>query len=412
MARKKLFQTSKELIEGYELNNTKYGTRKVSLYGKTLPSGKVSLIFYGRNGGRAIRKSTGTILDIETDIAIKRANEEKVRLQRIKCDTLNSDAERKGAGFTPSIKANANLLAYVAKVGQDELNRTGLKRSYYHHLKSLAKHIVRYAGEGVTFKDVDLKWCVGFIDYLKSDAINLNYQQAKDQSKRKELGISQNSQVRLQRNLSYVLNKAVKASLISANPMQSLNKDDKVKPVSGTRHYLEQSEVMTLINTPYLHGVHHIKEAFLFSCYTGLRYSDLKQLRPSHFHSDKNGTYLSIMMQKTKEPLKVYVPKVALNLLPVNHNNEEDGLVFHLPKNDYANEALHKWLSDAGITDRKITFHCARHTVATTLLSNGLPLAVVGKQLGHLKLATTQIYAKIVDDAQKTAATKIDELFS
>lgn len=117
-------------------------------------------------------------------------------------------------------------------------------------------------------------------------------------------------------------------------------------------------------------------------------------------------------MIKTQESLKVYVPQIAIDLLPVADESETDGLIFKLPKNDYANEALHKWLQDAGITDRPITFHCARHTVATVLLSNGLPLAVVGKQLGHRKLATTQVYAKIVEDAQKSAANKIDELFS
>lgn len=412
MARKKLYQTTSELIEGYELNNTKYGTRKVSLYGKALPSGKVSLVLYGRSGGKAVRKSTGAILELENDLQTKRANEEKIRLQRIKCDTLNADAERADAGFSPTVKSNASLLLFVDQVAKDEYDRTQNKRSYFYSLQSLAKHITAYASANVTFKEVDLNWCRGFLEYLKSDALDFNYLRSPDPKKRKKLHISQNSQVRLQRNLSYVLNKAVKASLIASNPMQSLDKDEKVKPKDGTRYYLEQSEVQTLIDTPYTHGKHHIKEAFLFSCYTGLRFSDLKQLRRSHFHNDRNGTYLALKMIKTQESLKVYVPQIAIDLLPVADESETDGLIFKLPKNDYANEALHKWLQDAGITDRPITFHCARHTVATVLLSNGLPLAVVGKQLGHRKLATTQVYAKIVEDAQKSAANKIDELFS
>lgn len=130
----------------------------------------------------------------------------------------------------------------------------------------------------------------------------------------------------------------------------------------------------------------------------------------SDFHLDKNGTYLKIVMQKTKEPLKVYVPSVAMQVLPDVADDETP--VFSLPKNETANTSLKKWLKDAGITDRPITFHSARHSAATLLLSNNVPLAVVSKQLGHLKSSTTEIYAKIVDEAQKVASSKMDDLFT
>ena len=132
-------------------------------------------------------------------------------------------------------------------------------------------------------------------------------------------------------------------------------------------------------------------------------------IRQADFHRDDLGAYLRIKMVKTHEPLKIYVPDVALRLLP----KTEDGNtpLFNLPKNDYANQTLRRWLEDAKITGRKITFHCGRHSAATLLLSAGLPLAVVGKQLGHLKASTTEIYAKLVDEAQRSAAAKMDELF-
>lgn len=410
MARRKLFQTAVELIEGYELNGHRYKSRKLYLIGKSLPSGNVSLIMYGRNEGRCVRISTGVILECETNLVIKRANEEKVKLEQIKCNDRNTELERREAGFVPAPKSNALFVDYLLQLAQSEYERTGIKRSYCYNLKALALHVEAYDRRDVRFKDITINWIQGFLDYLKNDALNFNYLRTSDKEKQKEIRISQNSQCRLQRNLNYALNRAVKAKIIVSNPMAGLDREDIVKQVSGTRFYLTEDEIKKLIETPYTHGIHSIKEAFLFACYTGLRYSDLKAITKRDFHRDKNGVYLRIIMQKTKEPLKVYVPKVALSLIP--SNDLDDVPVFYLPKNDCANANLRKWLKDAGITDRPITFHCARHSAATLLLSNGIPLAVVSKQLGHLKSSTTEIYAKLVDEAQKSAASKMDDLFT
>lgn len=405
----KLYRTAKELIEGYELNGNGYKSRKLYLVGKPLPSGKVSLIKYGRTNGKRVRISTGTILECETNLTIKKQNEEKVRLRRVECDSENADLERMDAGFQPAPKNRENFIEFLLKVAQDEYTRTKNKRSYYYCLKALAAHVETYGGANVEFKAITLDWIQGFLHYLKTEALNFNYLRSKDKKRRKEVRLSQNSQCRLQRNLNFVLNKAVKAKKLPSNPMSGLEQDEKVKQESGTRYYLTEEEIKKLIETPYTHSIHNIKEAFLFACYTGLRYSDLSAITKKDFRTDKNGVYLDIVMQKTKDPLKVYVPQVALDLI---QNVSGKVPVFNLPKNDNANKHLKKWLDDAGITDRHITFHSARHSAATLLLSNGIPLAVVGKQLGQKKSSTTEIYAKLVDDAQKGAANKMDDLFA
>lgn len=397
-------------MEGYGLNGHKYKSRRIYLIGKPLASGGVSILFYGRNNGQRVRVSTGKVLEKELTQQIKIANEEKMRLLQIECDAKNIELERTEAGFAPKPKSRASFLEYLDILGASEYERTGIKESYFNNLKALKLHIEAYWGTNVRFNDITLEWIQGFIDYLKRDALNFNYLRAHDPKRRKEVHISQNSQCRLQRNLNYALNKAVKAKIISTNPMASLDTDEKVKPQNGTRYYLTEEEVKLLMNTPYLHGKYHIKQAFLFSCYTGLRFSDLKRITLGNFHVDKNGTYLKIVMQKTKESLKVYVPSVAMSILP--DVADDDIPVFYLPKNETANISLRKWLKDAGITDRPITFHSARHSAATLLLSNNVPLAVVSKQLGHLKSSTTEIYAKIVDEAQKVASSKMDDLFN
>ena len=417
MARTKFFRTPQDLIEGYGLGNKKRGARNVWLDGRILPSGKVSLVKVlphtvskGKRSGEKI--STGAILIPETSMEIKRQNEEKVRLWKISIDSENVDREREGAGFVPEVKNKVLLLDYIKKVGDNALSETGNRHSVYATMNSLAKHVEAFSGSSTKFEDVSLTWVRNFITYLKCDALNLNFTRTKKEEKKQEKHLSQNSQNRLIRNINFVLNKAVQAHYIARNPMMEVPAKEKVSQKQGTREYLTLEEVKMLINTPFTHSPksnYDIRNSFLFACFTGLRFSDLKALRKIDFHKDRNGTYISITMIKTKEPLKVYIPEVALQYVPKRDNL--DSLVFHLPKNDYSNESLRKWAKDAGIKDKLVTFHVARHTSATLLLSEGVPLAAVQKQLGHTKSQTTEIYAKIVDDAQRKAISKFDDMF-
>lgn len=407
--RKRFYTDAQMLIEGYGLISHR-GERKVNLVGKPLASGNVSLVRYGCTNGKRVREYTGVILEVETSQQKKLENDNKVREQRALCDALNADLTRKEAGFAPKVKAKASLLEYVAYLKDEALKETGNKHSYYSTLNSLAKHIEIFDA-GVKFGEVDLEWVYSFLDYLKRDALNINFLRAKDVAKRSEIHLSQNSQNRLIRNLNYVMNKAVRAGIIASNPMQGLDKKDKVSAKTGTRTYLTKDEVERLVATPYLTtNSRNVKEAFLFSCMTGLRYSDLTHLTLADFHKDEVGTYIAITMVKTKEPLKVYVPDGALRLIEGLGKGKGEPL-FSLPKNDHANVCLQRWAMSAGIA-KHVTFHCARHTAATLLLSSGLPIAVVSKQLGHLKIATTEIYAKIVDEAQVKAANAMDKMFN
>lgn len=412
MAAKQLFRDAKSLIEGYELK-AKRGTRRVYLIGRALKSGNVALLRYDSRGSGDARVrqrvSTGVILQVETSLEVKRSNEELLRLQRVACEALNSELERTNADFMPMPKNKVSLTAYVKKVGDLALAESGIRHSVFMTMKSLVNHITEYRGENVLLRDVNREWLLGFISYLKHDAFNVNYMRSKKPENNKKVGISANTQHRIIVNMNFVLNAAVRDGLLTTNPMNEISSKEKVAAKKGTREYLSKDEVDRLRNTPFEHGAYNIKEAFLFSCFTGLRYSDLRAIKRSDFHRDDLGSYLRIKMIKTREPLKIYVPDVALKLMPPTEDDNTP--VFKLPKNDYGNQALQKWLKDAGITDKKITFHCGRHSAATLLLSAGIPLAVVSKQLGHLKTATTEIYAKLVDEAQKEASGTMDKLF-
>lgn len=410
MAKKKLYKTADEIIAGYSLTSSKVH-RKVYLVGRPLKTGNVSLVRYHSSGSGKFRvrerETTGVILCIEKDQSVKLENQEKLRLQQVVCDTLNADLEREEADFKPLPKTKVLLSDYAKELAERSLKETGNRHSTYSSMNSLAQHSELFRPHS-QLGDIDKKWCLLFIDYLKHKALNLNFQRAKDPNKRKEVLIGQNSQNRLIATLNNALNTAVRESLIAHNPMNELNSKEKVPAKKGTREFLSHKEINMLINTPFTHGKYDIKPSFLFSCYTGLRWSDLKTITRSDIHTDANGQYIDIIMVKTKQHLKVYVPQVALNLLP--HAVDNNTPLFCLPKNDYANERLALWIKDAGI-EKKITYHCARHSNATVLLSSGIPIAVVAKQLGHLKIQTTEIYAKIMDEAQVGAANKMDELF-
>lgn len=260
--------------------------------------------------------------------------------------------------------------------------------------------------------DIDKQWCLGFLDYLKYEAPNLNYTRSKNEEKNKDLPLSSNSQVRLSRNLNTMLKKAFKKGLITSNPFALIETEDKPKEEKGTRVYMELEEVQRLIDTPspYNRSKADFRNAFIFAVFSGLRYSDLRKITLSDIKKDSQGSYLDIEQTKTGEGLKIYLDDFALSFIPERKRAIDEPL-FKLPKNGNANDnkGFKQWFKDAQI-DKHITWHCARHSIATIMLSAGEPLAVVGKQLGHKKTATTERYAKITNKAQAQASRKIGKL--
>ena len=419
MAKTSLFRTAKDLWDGYtdtgrsyrlDNNVSKNGGRKVYLLGRQLSSGNISLYRYACSNGKRQRESLNVVLCLETNYDIKRENEEKLRLQAIATNTLNDELERRDANFAPRLKAKIRLVDYLMKLADEALKKSGNRHSMYAQYYRVAKHIGIFDPD-VTLGQVDEDWIRRFINYLSFEALNLNFQ--RNAKRKKEVRLSQNTQHIMLTKLNMALRIASRGKnrLIASNPMQELDKDEKIAAKKGEREYLDEGEVKKLVGTPFRHSRHayDIKEAFLFSCFTGLRYSDLIRLKMSDFRADKNGRFLKIKMHKTKEPLKIYIPNVAFRLLP--DVADENAPVFNMPShNEWANISLGKWVKDAGIT-KHITFHCGRHSAATLLLSYGIPLQVIQRQLGHLKSTTTEIYAKLVDESQHDASKMMDSKF-
>ena len=170
--------------------------------------------------------------------------------------------------------------------------------------------------------------------------------------------------------------------------------------VAGERCYLTIDEIRALADTPC---EPRIAYPFLFSCFTGLRLSDVRNLKWSDI---RNGV-IFLRQHKTGEFVQVPVGKNASKFLRDNDSEK----VFHdFPSCEvWFTQKLKDWVAKAGIKKR-ISFHVARHTFATLTLANGADLFTVSKLLGHTKITTTQIYAKVLDEGRKKAVDAIPEI--
>ena len=155
---------------------------------------------------------------------------------------------------------------------------------------------------------------------------------------------------------------------------------------------------------------------FLFSCYTGLSYIDLAELGPENIITGIDGE-LWLQTSRTKTNTSVRVPLLpkANELIEMycdSPKSLENGTVFPVISNQRMNGYLKEIADICGITKR-LTFHIARHTFATTVtLSNGVPIESVSKMLGHTTIRTTQIYAKVIEQKLGEDMGKLKERLS
>lgn len=190
----------------------------------------------------------------------------------------------------------------------------------------------------------------------------------------------------------------------------SINYASKVKSfeqAESQREYLTYKELQALANTNCKYNV--LKRAFIFSCLTGLRWSDINTMTWSEVRDEDNGiSRVNFRQEKTDGVEYLYISEQSRELLGERQHPSErvfKGLKYGAV---YNNEIV-RWCNRAGIS-KHITFHSARHTNAVLLLENGADIYTVSKRLGHREIRTTTIYAKIVDQKMKEAASLIPEI--
>lgn len=176
---------------------------------------------------------------------------------------------------------------------------------------------------------------------------------------------------------------------------------------SGLREALTFNDLQKLIATPCKHN--KTRMAFLFSCATGIRWSDMKKMKWKNIVSHDDKLQLEILQSKTKKYVYVPLNKLALSVLPERGKDEE--LVFDLYVNtNMLNIHLQEWVDDAGI-DKHISYYCARHTFATLQYELGASLSTARSNLGHCDIESTMGYTHILEGKKLKATDGINKMF-
>lgn len=207
-----------------------------------------------------------------------------------------------------------------------------------------------------------------------------------------------NTAIKYISNVKKIVNICVKNGWLQRDPFFGY----KMQKKEVIRGFLSEQEISAVLakNFP-AERLNLVRDIFIFSCYTGLAYADIEKLKRSEIIIGIDGDkWISTTRQKTESASRIPLLPIALEILEKYKNHPKcvnQDLLLPILSNQNMNGYLKEIAAIVGI-EKKFTFHCARHTFATTVtLTNGVPIESVSKMLGHRNLKTTQHYAKIID---------------
>jgi site-specific recombinase XerD len=250
--------------------------------------------------------------------------------------------------------------------------------------KTTKKHLAKYIKSGYSLEDlplkrIDVKYINGFIYFLKT-----------------EQNLSHNSALKYVAYLKKIIRVAYANGWLDKDPFYNF----KLRPKTIDKEFLSKNEMDKLIEADFsIPRLSQVRDVFVFCCYTGLAYVDVAKLKEDDIVIGMDGRrWIKVKRTKTKTLSSIPILPIAEQIiskyvsLPINENK-----LLPVYSNQKTNGYLKEIANLSGIT-KKLTFHMARHTFATTVtLSNGVPIESVSKMLGHKSMKTTQHYAKILD---------------
>ena len=304
--------------------------------------------------------------------------------------------------FTRKIqRENVHFLAYYRTMCEERL-KTPDSKGNWGNWHSCLRHLEIYCDESTTFKDITKEWILGFKEYLN----NVNKDEHKGVGKGYVKGfvpLSQNSKVSYFNKLRACLNHAFEERVITYNPMVGVNG---FKAEETERAFLTLDEIRKVAVTPCKYGT--LKRAFLFSCLTGIRKSDLEKLTWGEIQKFDEYTRVVFRQKKTKGQEYLDISPEAEIYLG-KRKGDEDRVFEGFKYGAWVSLELRRWMLSAGIT-KDITFHCARHTFAVLMLNLGADIYTVSKLLGHREIGTTQIYVRVLDKTKQEAVSLIPKI--
>lgn len=302
-------------------------------------------------------------------------------------------------GDNPNQHSLIELLDYhdyseFSKFAEGTIKNYGVTRRYILSFLLKRKNLTDYQ-----LSKIDFKFITDFDFFLRTVKPKDHHQP-----------MSNNGLMKHMQRLRKILNLGVKLEWLQKNPLDAYDiKFEKTERGFLTSYELEaiEKKEITLARLAF------IRDMFVFSCYTGLSYIDAVNLRVSSLVFGIDGQkWISTRREKTNTPVKIPILPKALDIIEkykIDPRSMNRGTVFPL----ISNQKVNSFLKEVAILceiDKRLTFHLARHTFATTItLSNGVPIETVSKLLGHHSIATTQIYAKVLENKVSEDMGKLKE---
>ena len=344
----------------------------VRLRKRRLPSGKVSLRLDIYTHGVRRFESLGMYLNGSRD-----ENKKILHLAELIRAKRELEFQSDLFGFTAMYSRKSSFIEYFRKV-VDRKEHEATKKGY---LDAIA-HLVGFRGERILFGELSKEFFEGFKLYLLKK-------------------VSANTAQKYLARIKHGLNEAVRENILPTNPASQVH----IRKVEKLPVFLTLDEIKKLWATEC--GNDNVKSAFLFCCFCGLRYSDVRALTWDRIRDG----YIEFTQQKTGSAERLPLSSQAIKILEVQGmigksekilNDLSDNVVFRLPRRSTVDKVLRRWAKRAGIA-KVVSFHKSRHSFATLSLTSGIDIYTVSKLLGHKNLGTTQIYARVVDEKKKQA---------
>jgi len=370
---------------------------KLSIYARITVNGKRSEISLKRTvlaKSWDISKSRGRGSSYSSRVLNSYLNQEYNRLldchkQLLEEDKVISSKTIKSRYLgDDNTRKTLNDLLHYHNTNMVSVLKQGTIKNYYTTEKYLQKFLnQKLKTNDIYLKQLNYRFICDFEHYLR------NYKNAQ-----KKFMLSNNGVMKHLERFKKMINLAVKLEWMLKNPFKQFQLHyDKYDRAYLTERELELLECIHYRNE----RLERVKDCFIFSCYTGLSYIDVKELTINQIvRGIDNNHWIFTKREKTNETVKIPVLPQAMTIINKYKEAIENKIsktMLPLCSNQKVNSYLKEIAKDCGIS-KNITFHVARHTFATTvMLSNGVPIETVSKLLGHAKLSTTQIYARVVE---------------
>ncbi|ALM20297.1 integrase [Nonlabens sp. MIC269] len=322
-----------------------------------------------------IEQSYNKLFQIYQDLTYK---EELVTAKIVKAKFIGDDEKSKSL---------LDLIEYHSKKIENTLSKGtiknfGVTESY---LKKFLENEKKTTD--IYLKQLDYKFLIDFENYL-ANVWPVGHPRA----------MSQNTIMKHIQRLRKMVTLAYHLEWLERDPFARW----KPKYEKTNREFLSQTELENLENHDFnSERLDRVRDLFVFSCYTGISYVDIMALKPDNVMKGiDGGNWIVTKRQKTKSSVKVPLLGRAEEIIEKYSNHPMTAVTASLLPiitNEKLNAYLKEVANHVGIK-KNLTFHMARHTFATTItLSNGVPIETVSKLLGHTKIATTQIYARVLE---------------